>query len=52
MNRFMSCVTDHVDHKVIYNQEKGLVYVDVRNKTVEKSIPDTSEETWKFLLSW
>jgi len=54
MNRFLTRVTDHPDHKVVYNGDEETVYIDVKNKAVERYAPslEKDEETWKFILCW
>jgi hypothetical protein len=56
MERFLSRVTDHEDHKVVFNGAKDLVYIDVRGKQVEKNyMPALSRDensVWQIILSW
>ena len=53
--RFLRRVTDHQDHNVVVNEAKDFVYIDVRNKKVNReapAIPCDMNAVWKFILSW
>ena len=53
--RFLDRFTDHRDHKVIINQERDHVRIDVMNKKVNISaisVPKDVDEVWRFILSW
>jgi hypothetical protein len=56
MERFLSRVTDHEDHKVVFNGAKDLVYIDVRGKRVLKNympaLPRDDSSVWQIILSW
>ena len=55
MNRFLTRVTDHRDHKVMTNEERDHVYIDVQNKIIctnVASVPKDVNEIWRFILSW
>ncbi len=50
MERFLSRVTDHEDHMVVFNGAMYLVYIDVRGKQVEKNymraLPRVENSEW------